>query len=196
MLLSQCTAIESCRTFSRSAQQRWPGRLSAQPYRPPLHLELTELRSSDLQRSNALSILNCNLLFVVFFVAAMRLLRAMDFAFKEFIGKNIPNYAIISHRWSDDEEVSYQDFIERSEEVVQGRCPCYGWTKIAKAAELTLQFNLEWFWIDTCRRLPTLRFWDTPQGADFVFPGCIDKKSSAELSEAINSMFKWYRDST
>ncbi|KAF2968608.1 hypothetical protein GQX73_g5009 [Xylaria multiplex] len=33
--------------------------------------------------------------------------------------------------------------------------------------------NLKWAWIDTC---------------------CIDKRSSAELSEAINSMFKWYRD--
>ncbi|KAI0772436.1 hypothetical protein BD413DRAFT_545420 [Trametes elegans] len=32
---------------------------------------------------------------------------------------------------------------------------------------------MEWIWIDTC---------------------CIDKASSAELSEAINSMFAWYRD--
>ncbi|KAI6138370.1 hypothetical protein BKA82DRAFT_58501, partial [Pisolithus tinctorius] len=31
----------------------------------------------------------------------------------------------------------------------------------------------EWLWIDTC---------------------CIDKRSSSELSEAINSMFRWYRD--
>ncbi|ROV87718.1 hypothetical protein VSDG_09744 [Cytospora chrysosperma] len=32
--------------------------------------------------------------------------------------------------------------------------------------------GLEHFWVDTC---------------------CIDKSSSAELSEAINSMFKWYQ---
>ncbi|KAI0553489.1 heterokaryon incompatibility protein-domain-containing protein [Xylaria curta] len=33
--------------------------------------------------------------------------------------------------------------------------------------------NLEWAWVDTC---------------------CIDKRSSAELSEAIDSMFKWYQN--
>lgn len=35
------------------------------------------------------------------------------------------------------------------------------------------QERVEWAWLDTC---------------------CIDKRSSAELSEAINSMFKWYED--
>jgi len=38
---------------------------------------------------------------------------------------------------------------------------------------LALRENLEWAWIDSC---------------------CIDKTSSSELSEAINSMFRWYRD--
>ena len=37
-----------------------------------------------------------------------------------------------------------------------------------------IQDGLEYVWNDTC---------------------CIDKKSSAELSEAINSMFRWYANS-
>ncbi|KAK3706017.1 hypothetical protein LTR37_013011 [Vermiconidia calcicola] len=104
----------------------------------------------------------------------MRLLHASNFVFKEFMGDGIPSYLIISHRWSD-EEVSHQDFLDGRKAFLKGRCSGYGWVKIAKACRLDLKANLEWVWIDTC---------------------CIDKKSSAELSEAINSMFKWYEDST
>jgi len=50
-----------------------------------------------------------------------------------------------------------------------------GFKKIRYCAEQATMDNLDYFWIDTC---------------------CIDKSSSAELSEAINSMFRWYRDST
>ncbi|KAL8881716.1 MAG: hypothetical protein Q9192_007736 [Flavoplaca navasiana] len=47
-----------------------------------------------------------------------------------------------------------------------------GLTKILKFCKLALEKRYTWVWVDTC---------------------CIDKKSSAELSEAINSMFKWYQ---
>lgn len=86
------------------------------------------------------------------FLLDMRLLRASDFVFKEFIGKNIPSYAIISHRWSDDQEVTYQHFIEKRQDFLDGLCEGYGWTKITKAAHITLLCNLEWFWIDTCKQ--------------------------------------------
>lgn len=46
-----------------------------------------------------------------------------------------------------------------------------GYTKIKAFCEVARQLNLDWAWVDTC---------------------CIDKSSSAELSEAINSMFRWY----
>ncbi|KAI1271376.1 HET-domain-containing protein [Xylaria sp. FL0933] len=49
-----------------------------------------------------------------------------------------------------------------------------GWQKIKRCCSLARSRGLQWAWIDTC---------------------CIDKTSSAELSEAINSMFAWYRDS-
>jgi hypothetical protein len=38
----------------------------------------------------------------------MRLLNATSLLFEEFLGKNIPEYAILSHTW-EDEEVSFKD---------------------------------------------------------------------------------------
>jgi hypothetical protein len=46
-----------------------------------------------------------------------------------------------------------------------------GWAKVEGACRLALEYGCDHVWIDTC---------------------CIDKSSSAELQEAINSMFKWY----
>ena len=100
----------------------------------------------------------------------MRLLHTSTLYLKSFTAL-IPKYAILSHRWAEDDadEVSYQQFRDRSNLL------CHGYTKIKRACELAQQAGLEWLWIDTC---------------------CIDKTSSAELSEAINSMFAWYRDAT
>lgn len=46
-----------------------------------------------------------------------------------------------------------------------------GYKKIVGCCEQASADGYEWVWIDTC---------------------CIDKRSSAELSEAINSMYRWY----
>jgi hypothetical protein len=48
-----------------------------------------------------------------------------------------------------------------------------GYGKIRFCGEQARRDGFQYFWIDTC---------------------CIDKSSSAELQEAINSMFRWYRD--
>ncbi|KAK4225317.1 vegetative incompatibility protein HET-E-1 [Podospora fimiseda] len=99
----------------------------------------------------------------------MRLLNIQTLEFEEFFGEagnGIPPYAILSHTWGDD-EVSYKDH-------VQGRNSTKtGYDKIRGCAKLAEAEGFRYFWIDTC---------------------CIDKSSSAELSEAINSMFQWYRD--
>lgn len=50
-----------------------------------------------------------------------------------------------------------------------------GYAKIEYSCKQALEDNLEYVWIDTCN---------------------IDKSSSAELSEAINSMFRWYKKSS
>ena len=94
----------------------------------------------------------------------MSLINTATLDLDEFHGKEIPLYAILSHRWGE-EEVSFQE-LEKG-----NSSPGPGLTKIKKFCEVAAADGLEWVWIDTC---------------------CIDKRSSAELSEAINSMFKWY----
>ncbi|KAL1875263.1 hypothetical protein Daus18300_003334 [Diaporthe australafricana] len=133
----------------------------------------------------------------------------------------IPPYAILSHTWGND-EVSLQDMhslgvkdapksIPRLKRVVDAAkliaSDCYRWMrsriictmgndeaslkemhsfsgkdaprnmpsrrKIIDAAKLAASDGYRWIWIDTC---------------------CIDRTSSAELSEAINSMYRWYEN--
>ena len=85
--------------------------------------------------------------------------------FEEFYDRHVPPYVILSHRWGDD-EVTFQDFRKGRKQYSQG------YAKIMQCCALAQSRNYQWVWIDTC---------------------CIDKKSSAELSEAINSMYRWYK---
>ena len=95
----------------------------------------------------------------------MRLLNTKSFEFEEFFDSQIPKYAILSHRWGS-EEVSFQEFRKGKKKDSQG------YNKIRRCCAVADRRGLDWVWIDTC---------------------CIDKKSSAELSEAINSMYRWYK---
>ncbi|KAH8666944.1 heterokaryon incompatibility protein-domain-containing protein [Xylariales sp. PMI_506] len=98
----------------------------------------------------------------------MRLLGAGNLELAEFVGVNIPRYAILSHTWEDD-EVSFQDI-----QSLEDACVKKGFDKIVKCCEQARRDGLQWVWVDTC---------------------CIDKSSSAELTEAINSMYHWYESS-
>ncbi|KAH7006424.1 heterokaryon incompatibility protein-domain-containing protein [Fusarium venenatum] len=92
------------------------------------------------------------------------LLRLVFFANED----QTPPYSILSHTWPDD-ELSFQDIMSlRTGTHLLGRT---GWSKVQNACRLALSLELRYIWIDTC---------------------CIDKSSSAELQEAINSMFRWY----
>lgn len=95
----------------------------------------------------------------------MRLLNTSTGLFEEFIGTSIPPYAILSHTWGDG-EVSFKDLTD--DPFCKSKS---GYAKILMTCELAKRDNLQYAWIDTC---------------------CIDKTSSAELSEAINSMYQWY----
>ncbi len=75
-----------------------------------------------------------------------------------------PGYAILSHTWGS-EEISFQDFLQG-----RGRDKA-GFKKVLRCCELARCEGYQYLWVDTC---------------------CIDKSSSSELSEAINSMFMWY----
>ncbi|RYP13679.1 hypothetical protein DL765_006761 [Monosporascus sp. GIB2] len=99
----------------------------------------------------------------------MRLINTSTLALKEFEGSDIPYYAILSHTWGND-EVCFADMVDL--EKAKQRA---GYHKIKKTCSQAAKEALAWAWVDTC---------------------CIDKSSSAELSEAINSMFRWYQGST
>ncbi|KAI1278999.1 heterokaryon incompatibility protein-domain-containing protein [Xylaria sp. FL0933] len=98
----------------------------------------------------------------------MRLINVHTLVISEFHGNRIPRYAILSHTW-DEEEVTLQD-------MRGGIAPSRkGYRKIELCCEQARFDGLPYAWIDTC---------------------CIDKQSSAELSEAINSMYRWYENAT
>ncbi|PSN66362.1 HET-domain-containing protein [Corynespora cassiicola Philippines] len=97
-------------------------------------------------------------------------MRLLDVHTKElhiFLGESIPPYAILSHTWGKDhEEVTFQQLHD-----VENRSKILGWQKIEYTCNEAARQGLQYAWIDTC---------------------CIDKTSSVELSEAINTMFSWY----
>lgn len=89
----------------------------------------------------------------------MRLINVTTLLQEEFSEIRVPEYAILSHCWGDDEVT-----LKRFNEDVERTGP--GWRKILDSCIKAQEFGLEWLWCDTC---------------------CIDKASSAELSESINS---------
>src|SRR6266480_713025 len=95
----------------------------------------------------------------------MRLINTVTGLFEEFIGRNIPKYAILSHTW-EEEEVSIKDM------SLPSRNNKKGYRKVEMTCQIASQAGFGYAWVDTC---------------------CIDKSSSAELTEAINSMYRWYQ---
>ena len=94
----------------------------------------------------------------------MRLINTQTFELKDF-GPRPPLYAILSHTWRE-EEVTFQDMSDLPEARKKK-----GFAKIERCCRQALRDGFDWAWVDTC---------------------CIDKTSSAELSETINSMYQWY----
>lgn len=109
----------------------------------------------------------------------MRLINVRTLKLESFVGPSDVKYAILSHTWGED-EVLYEDFQQpRKTHHKFGLRPAW-WGKaaagkVASSCARALKDGFEYIWIDTC---------------------CIDKSSSAELSEAINSMFQWYVQAT
>ncbi len=99
----------------------------------------------------------------------MRLLDTETLQLVDFVGEaSLKGYAILSHTWGDG-EILFDD-VQRGKSYLLG-CGKPGLPKILGAVERA-RHRHRYLWIDTC---------------------CIDKSSSAELSEAINSMFAWYQ---
>lgn len=116
----------------------------------------------------------------------------------EFVDEqSLPPYAILSHTWAE-EEVLFHDIALGPDHEIMPSKPSLrtrhrrnrthpelirpakphvkvGWNKVLNTCLQACRDGFEYVWIDTC---------------------CIDKSSSAELSEAINSMYRWYSMAT
>ncbi|KAI0753203.1 HET-domain-containing protein [Daedaleopsis nitida] len=83
-------------------------------------------------------------------------------------------YAILSHVWQR-REMSFQELWNLRLPVVSSQLDSNPRSraspKIRECCKLAESHGYKWLWIDTC---------------------CIDRTSSSELSEAVNSMFAWY----
>ncbi|KAH8646306.1 hypothetical protein BX600DRAFT_477473 [Xylariales sp. PMI_506] len=110
----------------------------------------------------------------------MRLLDTRTLDLVDVRDDAVPPYAILSHTWGQ-EEISLHEL-----QWLKSRLPrpldkrkrkvseMAGFRKVKEAAAVALRRGYSFIWVDTC---------------------CIDKSSSAELSEAINSMYAWYKQS-
>lgn len=94
----------------------------------------------------------------------------------KYFPKPPPKYAILSHVWGDCEQ-SFQDLhaLHSENDPLDDNPRSRTSPKIRNCCSYAESQGYEWVWIDTC---------------------CIDKTSSAELSEAINSMYHWYASAT
>lgn len=90
----------------------------------------------------------------------MRLLNTETKEIKDF-GAKPSFYVILSHRWLE-EEVTFQDTSRPDVEQMKG------YAKLSAACAMARRLGFYYLWMDTC---------------------CIDKSSSSELSESINSMY-------
>jgi hypothetical protein len=91
-----------------------------------------------------------------------------NFSLTRFTPNDTLPYAILSHTGEvDNQELTFQEMSTGT-----GRSKA-GYKKIQFCGHQAKKDGLKYFWVDSC---------------------CIDKTSSAELSEAINSMFRWYHN--
>jgi hypothetical protein len=102
-------------------------------------------------------------------IHAIRLINTTTIEVENFAAGSIPAYAILSYTWLPEGEVTFQDMANPEKAKIME-----GYTKIAKACYIAREKEINYIWVDTC---------------------CIDKTSSAELSESINAIFAWYQHS-
>lgn len=125
--------------------------------------------------------------------------------------QTIPQYAILSHTWGG-EEVSLQDWLSpptpaRRDDLLSLLSdlenPAYDGLLLQPFCELAAAHK-DWVPVGPHSRLEKFGYWKIirtclearKDGLNYLWvdTNCIDKTSSAELSEAINSMYTWYRN--
>lgn len=97
----------------------------------------------------------------------MRLINVGTLELEELNDDDLPKYALLSHTW-EREEVAFKDWPAHR----NGSSHSEGFKKILGFRDVARStYQCQYGWVDTC---------------------CIDKSSSAELTEAINSMYTYY----
>ena len=140
----------------------------------------TPYKVDDCVETNARSMSSMRLINVKAFLEREELIRKkkrVDRRAKvlEFSNDRATEYAVLSHRWVG-KEVDYDEMVEltkmdrKERDEIRQRG---GYQKILRSCGQAHKDGYEWLWVDTC---------------------CIDKRRSAELSEAINSMYRWYEN--
>ncbi|KAK3991124.1 heterokaryon incompatibility protein-domain-containing protein [Cladorrhinum sp. PSN332] len=80
-------------------------------------------------------------------------------------------YGVLSHTWgTTNSEVTYEEMSSGDTRAQQKS----GWVKIQQACHHASELGLQYLWVDTC---------------------CIDKSNVVEITDAINSMFEWFKGS-
>ncbi|KAI5357718.1 Putative NACHT nucleoside triphosphatase, heterokaryon incompatibility [Septoria linicola] len=98
----------------------------------------------------------------------MRLLNVHTLELEDFL-HDVPHYVVASHRWALGDEATTQD-VKNKRNMHKS-----GYQKVAGFARYVRERidNIDWIWIDTC---------------------CVNQDSSQEVTEAVNSMFRWYTE--
>ncbi|KAH8803635.1 hypothetical protein F5884DRAFT_712496, partial [Xylogone sp. PMI_703] len=89
---------------------------------------------------------------------------------RDIVNPEDNRYVILSHTW-EDEEVDFQEMRFQRNIAMKKK----GFNKINMTCDIAKERGIPYAWIDTCY---------------------IDKTSGAALSDTINSMFRWYKDSS
>ncbi|KAG9200689.1 hypothetical protein G6514_006708 [Epicoccum nigrum] len=79
---------------------------------------------------------------------------------------SLPAYAILSHTWVEEEEVTFQELKAGTGMAKPG------YRKIEYCGQQARRDGLRYYWVDTC---------------------CIDKTNTAEYRHAVKSMYRWYQ---
>ena len=142
----------------------------------------------------------------------MRLLHTVTGELQEFDDQNRPPYAILSHTWAAREEVTFENMQSPGREYI-GKP---GWPKVWGCCAQARKDGYSWVWIDMCcinrnnylelsegmyslaisHRLFTLLQTLPRPRPQIVSGGCtVQFTHPSALYLAINSMWRWYKDS-
>lgn len=130
--------------------------------------EIAQITEDDVQRRIDAVVIDSN-------PEAGNYIYARRLALRETI-RDVIKYAIFSHRWTASEP-SYKDVCASGSSGSLGKyrsTKTAGLAKLVQLCETARAIGYKFVWSDTC---------------------CIDKDNTAELSEAIHAMYKWYSHS-